>query len=112
MRRMLDPKEAGGSVKLYDHFVRVAPRDGGEIYFNYITTNGTEFTKETMLSAIKDKPLICGGYVKVNDSAKTLEYIYVYNTILRVKWIDLTTLSNSTKDIDIRYIEDQVSPVD
>ena len=28
MRRMLDPKEAGGSVKLYNHFINIGTKDG------------------------------------------------------------------------------------
>ena len=111
MRRMLDPKEVGGSVQLYNHFVRVGPKDGGEIFFNYTSTDEIKLTKETILSAIADKSLICQGYVKVENSAKTPEYVYVFNNEFRVKWIDLTTLVGSTKAIDIEYFTDKVSPV-
>ena len=112
MRRMLDPKEAGG-VKLYNHFITVVPKDGGEIYFNYISTDKTEFTKETMLSAIQDKFLICGGYINVQGSAKTIEFVKVFRKkVFSVKWVDLTTLADSTKEIDISYIDDTVFPVD
>ena len=92
MRRMLDPKEAGGGgedKKLYCHLIRIGPKDGGEIYFNYTSTDETKLTKETIFPAIKSKNLICTGYVKINDSAKTLEYLYTYedihNKYIRVK---------------------------
>ena len=79
MRRMLDPKEAGGSVKLYNHFIDIGTRDSEEICFNYTSTDETKLTKETILSALRDKKLICTGYVKVNDAAKTTQYISAYN---------------------------------
>ena len=111
MRRMLDPKEAGGSVKLYNHFIEVNPNDGGEIYFNYISTDATKFTKATIIKAIEGKALICGGYVNVKGSAKMVEYIKVLRNMLSVKWIDLTTLSSSTVEFNISYIDDKVFPV-
>ena len=115
MRRMLDPKEAGGSVRLYNHFIDIGTKDDEQIDFNYISTDETKLTKATILSAIKDKNLICTGYVKVHDSAKMIEYISAYNNgfndVARVKWVDLTTLANSTKDINISYITDNVFPV-
>ena len=115
MRRMLDPKEAGGSVKQYCHFIDIGTKDGEQICFNYISTDETKSTKETIFSAIKDKKLICNGYVIVDDAAKTPQYIYAYyngfNNVLRVKWVDLTTLANATKDTYISYITDSVFPV-
>ena len=116
MRRMLDPtKVGGGSVKQYCHFIDIGTKDGEQICFNYTSTDETKLTKETIPSALKDKKLICTGYVKVNDAAKMIEYIYVsndgFNDVVRVKWIDLTTLSSSTKDIRISYISDKVFPV-
>ena len=116
MRRMLDPKEAGGSVKLYSHCIEIGTKDGEQICFNYTSTDETKLNEKTILSALKDKKLICNGYVKVNDAAKTAQYTSVYNTgfkdVLRVKWIDLATLANSTKDISISYMTDRVFPVD
>ena len=115
MRRMLDPKEAGGSVKLYCHFIDVSTKDGEQIGFNYTSTDETKSTKETIFSALKDKKLICTGYVKVNGAAKTPQYITTYNTgfkdVLRVKWVDMATLANSTKDINMSDITDKVFPV-
>ena len=118
MRRMLDPKEAGGSVKLYCHFIDISTNDGEQIGFNYTSTDETKSTKETIFSALKDKKLICTGYVKVNDAAKTPQYIIVSNNgfkdLLRVKWVDMATLANSTKDIkdiNISDITDKVFPV-
>ena len=111
MRRMLHPTKVGGSVKQYCHFIRVSPNDGGEILFNYTSTDETKLTKETIRLALADKYLICQGYIKVNDSAKTPEYIYVFNDEFRAKWIDLTTLAGSVKTIAIQYVEDKVFPV-
>ena len=117
MRRMLDPKEvSGGDKKLYCHCIDIGTNDGEQICFNYTSTDETKLTKETILSAIKDKKLICTGYVKVKDAAKTLQYIYVYDngfhSVLTAKWVDLTTLANSTKEISISYMSDKVFPVD
>ena len=112
MRRMLDPKEAGGSVKLYNHFIEIRPNDGGEIYFSYSSTDKTKLTAATIVSAIKGKRLICNGYVKINGSAKTLEFIYVVNTELMIKWVDLTDLASSVKPIGISMVSDTVFPVD
>ena len=111
MRRMLDPKEVGGGGEQYCHFVEVAPKDGGEIYFNYYSTDKTKLTKETIVKAIEGKALICGGYVNVKGSAKTVEYINVLRNMLSVKWIDLTTLATSTVEFSISYINDKVFPV-
>lgn len=113
MRRMLDPTKVGGGgdKKLYCHHMRVGPKDGGEIFFDYYSTNEAELTKETMISAIEGKSLICQGYVKVDGSVKTPEYITVFNKECDVKWIDLATLVGSTKTIDIRYFSDKVFPV-
>ena len=111
MRRMLDPKEAGGSVKQYCHFIEISTKDSEQIYFNYISTDETKATKETIVSVLKDKKLICTGYVRVNNAAKSIEYIKVLRTELSVKWIDLTTLANSTKEITISYMDDKVFPV-
>ena len=111
MRRMLDPKETGGSIKLYNHFVHVAPKDGGEILFNYTSTDETKLTKENIILALDGKFLTCQGYVEVENSAKTAEYMYVINNEFGVKWIDLTTLVGSVKTITIRNVEDKVYPV-
>ena len=116
MRRMLDPKEVGGgSVKQYCHFIRFSPNDGGEICFNYTSTDETKLTKETIAPALIGKKLICTGYVKINDAAKTIQYVYGFNDgfhdVVSVKWIDLTTLANSTKEINISYISDKVFPI-
>ena len=115
MRRMLDPKEVGGGgVKLYCHFIFIGTNDGEQISFNFTSADETKLTKETIISAIKDKQLICTGYVKVNGAAKTLEYIFAYNDgfkdVLSVKWVDLTSLANSTKDIQISFMSDKVFP--
>lgn len=116
MRRMLDPTKIGGGEdkKLYCHFIEIGTKDGEQIDFNYTSTDETKLTKQTIASAIKDKKLICTGYVKINDAAKTLQYIYAsndgFNDVVRVKWVDLTTLANSTKDINISYITDKVFP--
>ena len=111
MRRMLDPtKIGGGDEKLYCHFIDISTRDGEQIYFNYISTDETKATKETIVSILKDKKLICTGYVKVNGAAKPTEYIKVLRTELSVQWIDLTTLANSTKEIAVSYMEDKVFP--
>ena len=116
MRRMLDPKEAGGSVKQYYHFIEISTKDGEQICFNYTSTDETKLTKETIASALIGKKLICTGYVKVNNAAKTIESLYGsndgFNDVITVKWVDLTTLANSTKDINISYITDRVFPVD
>ena len=113
MRRMLDPKTigGGGDEKLYCHHMRVGPKDGGEIFFDYYSKNETKLTKETIISAIEGKALICQGYVKVDGSVKTPEYIYVENKEFNAKWIDLTTLAGSVKTIDIQYFSDKVFPV-
>lgn len=113
MRRMLDPKEVGGGEdkKLYCHFIDISTRDGEQIYFNYISTDETKATKETIVSVLKDKKLICTGYVNVYDAAKPIEYIKVLRTELSVKWVDLTTLANSTKEIAVSNITDTVFPI-
>ena len=110
MRRMIDQKELGGSEQ-YCHFVEIHSNDGGEIYFNYYSTDKTKLTKETIVSAIKDKRLICNGYVKINDYAKTLEFIYVVGNELATKWVDLTNLSASVRIIGVSNISDIVFPV-
>lgn len=116
MRRMLDPKEVGGSVKQYYHSIEIGTNDSEQICFNYTSTDETKLTKETIASALIGKKLICTGYVEVNNAAKTIEYLYGVNTgfhdVVRVKWVDLTTLANSTKEINISYITDKVFPVD
>ena len=113
MRRMLDPKEVGKGGEQYCHFVEINPNDGGEIYFNYYSTDKTKLTKATIVSALAGKFLICEGYVQVNGSTKTPEYIYGSTNKLElgVKWIDLTNLTASVKDIDISYVSDIVFPV-
>ena len=111
MRRMLDPKTIGGSEQ-YCHFIEIHSNDGGEIFFNYYSTDKTKLTKTTIVSAIKGKRLICNGYVKINGSAKTLEFIYVSGNDLATKWVDLTDLTSSVKVIEISYLSDIVFPVD
>ena len=114
MRRMLDPKTIGGGgedKKLYCHFIEISTRDREQIYFNYISTDETKATEETIVSVLKDKKLICTGYLNVNDGAKPIEYIKVLKTDLSVKWVDLTTLANSTKEIAVSYNTDTVFPV-
>ena len=112
MRRMLDPKEAGGSVKQYCHFIEIDSNDGSEIYCNYYSKDKTKLTTATIVSAIKGKRLICNGYVKINGNAKNLEFIYVVGNELAVRWVDLTDLSSSVKIIGFSSISDIVFPVD
>ena len=109
---MLDPKEAGGGGKLYCHFIQVYVKNGGQIFFNYYSKDGTKLTKQTIMSAIDGKSLMCQGYVRIKESAKTANYVYVYNKReFNVKWIDLTTLANSTEAINISSLTDTVSLV-
>ena len=110
MRRMLDPTKVGGSEQ-YCHFIDIHSNDGGEIYFNYNSTDKTKLTEATIVSAIKGKRLICNGYVKINGSSKTPEFIYVVGNELAVKWVDLTDLSASVKIIGISNLNDIVFPV-
>ena len=109
MRRMLDPKEAGGGEQ-YCHFIEIISNDG-EIYFNYYSTDKTNLTTATIVSAIKGKRLICNGYVKINGSGKTPEFIYVVGNELAIKWVDLTDLSSSVEIIGVSRLNDTVFPV-
>lgn len=114
MRRMLDPTKVGGGgedKKLYCHHIEIDPRNGGEIFIDYYSTTETQLTKETIFSALQGKSLICTGYMMIRDAAKSLEYLRVFNKTIRVKWIDLATLANSTEDISISYFSDTVSLV-
>ena len=79
----------GGDGKLYCHFIEIDTKNREQICFNYTSTDETKLTKETIFSALKDKKLICTGYIMVRDAAKRLQYIYVandgFNDLLRVK---------------------------
>ena len=81
MRRMLDPKEAGGGgdEKLYCHFIRFSKDSnskGGNIMLNYYSKKKDKFTYDTFKAEFdKNKQLACSGYIHDGNNYFTPFYI-------------------------------------
>ena len=96
MRRMLDPKEAGGSEKLYCHYISFASDSnskGGYITINYYSKKKDKFTYDTFKKEFDDKKhLACGGYIHDGSNYFTALYLELAK-------------SGPFADINVRYLD-------
>ena len=116
MRRMLDPKEAGGgSNKIYLHCIQLYGAGFGNIFTSFYTTNPEPFTMPLFQEFMKGKTLPCSGKISVDGVGKpritSLQYSSL-NNYAEVWYYDLDNPSGyrpvSTKKAKI---EDMVSPL-
>ena len=80
MRRMLDPKEAGGGdEKLYRHcisFKSDSNSKGGYIMLNYYSKKKDKFTYDTFKEEFdENRRVACSGYIHDGDNYFTALYL-------------------------------------
>ena len=86
MRRMLDPKEAGGNNKIYLHCIQLYGGGIGNIFVSCYTTNAEKFTISSFTEFMKDKMLPCTGRVSTSaGEARTPMYLEYSNGNRRVE---------------------------
>ena len=121
MRRMLDPKEAGGNTaKLYKHTIEFWSSSYGTIYLTIYNTSIEQITSESKLKAAMTNfgKALASGYIKNGNVYFTVFYAYLNDGDKKVKAVgyrvnsegQMTTLST---DLDYHFssIEDDVKEV-
>ena len=79
MRRMLDPKEAGGgSINLYCHRIQLTNKPYNMITLNYFSTSDVPFTRSSFKAKIVKHNLPCSGAITSITSGTKVKYIAVY----------------------------------
>ena len=121
MRRMLDPKEAGGGgdEKLYCHcisFVNDSNSKGGYIMLNYYSKKQDKFTYGTFKKEFdENKQLACSGYIHDGDNFFTPFYIMLISNgvsaDINVKYFDAVKNMYTQTGIYWFTFKDKVSEV-
>ena len=79
MRRMLDPKEAGGNTaKLYKHTIEFWSSSYGTVYLTIYNTSIEQITSESKLkpAMINFGSALASGYIKNGNVYFTVSYAY------------------------------------
>ena len=117
MRRMLDPKEAGGGggEKLYCHcisFVQDSDSKGGYIILNYYSKKKDKFTYNTFKKEFNEnKNVACSGYIHDGNNYFTVFYLMLSRGDIYVKYLDTATNIYSNTGIYWFTFKDIVSEV-
>ena len=114
MRRMLDPKEVGGS-NLYCHRIKLTDTPNNMITLNYFNASDVPFTRSSLQEKIGDKELPCSGAISSNVSGTKVKYIAAYLYINSSKSIscyaiDLDTNGYKYVNLDSYNFYDDVVP--
>ena len=112
MRRMLDPKEAGGGITLYRHNICVRTGDGSEARFDVYRKTDEKFTITTFKKYIEGKHFACSGMVKHNSQWLPIDLIWGFMGSIYCEWLDLTTGTANSESFYIAQIKENVLPVD
>ena len=121
MRRMLDPKEVGGSsAKLYKHTIEAISDSYGKIYMTlYNYSNAAIDSGEKLKNAIASiGDLLATGYLKRNNLVYNVCFVYpnYVGRVIVMGWRSDTSSSNvateATTDIDYTFtLKDYVKEV-
>ena len=116
MRRMLDPKEAGGGGNLYHHALRIKGSSREDIVFDIYNKQSEQFTFATLKTALIDTQVSCSGYRWQDSKMWHVSRLYLanHNTDIHV---DLYTIDGQTAPTNVgnvgasSVLTDLVSPV-
>ena len=121
MRRMLDPKEAGGNTaKLYKHTITFWSSSYGTVYLTIYNTSIEQITSESKLkpAMINFGDALASGYIKNGNVYFTVSYAYwndrdkkVRATGYRVNSEGQMTTFSTDLDYHFSSIEDNVKEV-
>ena len=112
MRRMLDPKEAGGNSTLYCHNIRVQGSNSQEVSLDLYTKSETAFTNSSFLEYMQGKRMSCSGRILRNEKFYNACFIYGFRGSLYCGWYDLASIEGNALSFDYFTINDQVYPVE
>ena len=115
MRRMLDPKEVGGDVKLYCHRIKLTDTPNNKITLNYFSTSDVPFTRSSFKTKIVNHDLPCSGAISTTSSGTKVRYIPTYfyfndGKTISCSVIDLDTNTNRQVNLDSYNFYDDVVP--
>lgn len=121
MRRMLDPKEVGGTAnKLYKHTIEFWSSSNGIIYLTIYNTSNEQIDSESKLKAAMKKfgSVVASGYIKNGNVYYTVCYAYRNTNDQKVRAMGYrynTEGNFSTTSVDLDYhfssMEDDVKQV-
>ena len=120
MRRMLDPKEAGGGdEKLYLHcisFAKDSDSKGGYITLNYYSKKKDKFTYKTFKKEFSNNRYVaCNGYIHDGNNYFTALYLQLAKkgtfTEIFVRYHDTVKHMYDLADVDWFGFGDNVSEV-
>ena len=112
MRRMLDPKEVGGSSTIYMHCIQIYGKGFGNVYTVCYNTNPEPFTMQSFQKFMIGKSLPCTGKISVNGVAKPRILDLEYTNYVEVWYYDLDNPSGYLSvGIKQANIQDKVSPL-
>ena len=121
MRRMLDPKEAGGSTaKLYKHTINFWSSTYGDVYLTIYNTSNEQITNESKLKPVMEKfgDALASGYITDGAVYFTVAYAYWNASAKKAKAVGYRVNSEGkmtswSTDLDYHFssIEDDVKEV-
>ena len=109
MRRMLDPKEAGGSGKTYIHSVSIAA-NSYHIYINIYSNSSTQLTFSTFKELLSHYGnVVCTGFYKTSktygiatyvlyDKSDKLNRLYYFDTQAKFETSTIISSDSSFRD--------------
>ena len=113
MRRMLDPKEAGGgNITLYRHNIRIITGNGSKACFDVYRKTDEKFTTTTFKKYIEGKDFACSGIVKHDNQWYPIDLVWGFMGSVYCEWLDLTAGNKDSESLYITQIEDSVLPID
>ena len=115
MRRMLDPKEAGGDVKLYCHRIKLTSTPNNMITLNYFSTSDVPFTRSAFTAKLVNHHLPCSGAISSTGGGTKVKYIPTYfyfndGKTISCSVIDLDTNTSRQFNLDTFNFYDDVVP--
>ena len=115
MRRMLDPKEAGGNEKLYCHcieFYNSSNSKGGRIVINYYSKKKDKYTYDTLNKEFDSiKRIACNGFIHDGNNYFTAFYLVKASNEIHVYYNDTVKYMFSMQHLYHFNFEDNVSEV-
>ena len=76
MRRMLDPKEAGGNI--YCHQIKLTDTPDNMITLDYFSNSDIPFTRSSFKTKLGSNHLGCSGAISSRTSGTKVKYIAAY----------------------------------
>lgn len=99
MRRMLDPKEVGGS-NLYCHRIKLTDTQNNMITLNYFSNSDIPFTRSSLQTKLGNHHLGCSGAITSRTSGTKVKYVAAYLYVSSNKAISCYAINVDNSDYE------------